>query len=53
MTLSSGKMFKIYASIHFQYPIQQVMKSCLIYLNLFKDHFWLQDLGLSIARRDF
>ena len=24
----------------------------LIYLNLFKNHFWLQDLGLSTARRE-
>ena len=24
----------------------------LIYLNLFKDHFWLRDLGLSTARRE-
>ena len=25
----------------------------LIYLKLFKDHFWLRDLGLSTARREF
>ena len=45
MTASNGKILQNYVSIHLHYPIQQVTKRVgslvyVIYLNLFKDHFF-------------
>ena len=54
MTSSNGKMLKNYVSIHWHLPYttsnEKFPLEYLIYLNLFKYHFWLLDMGLSKAR---
>ena len=56
MTSSNVKMFKNYVSIPLALPHTTINEKgsllYVIYLNLFKDHFWWRDLGVPTAQRE-